>query len=291
VLEAYDAWSQQIDRLVKSEKTAMRYIVSMGQLKPYLTSIMLDEVNAKLLSSIVEDRRKKVTDATIKRDLLALSSVIKYAGGKGWIDSNPVLSWLALDQVNEKETLIVLPRAEDIALVKQRAAAMIGHLIDAAIVTGARQDELATAERANIDHKHKTFTVVGKRNKRRTIPLDRFDAYRVLTDVPTYVGSPVLFWHDKGEAYSTLSGQFYRVVEETAKWAKREKVDFKKFTFHSLRHLYAINSLKDGMSIYTLQSRLGHTSVATTERYLRAESGYLTAEEIHAAKFGKAVNS
>jgi integrase/recombinase XerD len=42
-----------------------------------------------------------------------------------------------------------------------------------------------------------------------------------------------------------------------------------------LRHLHAVNWLKDGRSIYDLQKRLGHTSIKTTEGYLQ----FLTAEE------------
>ena len=47
--------------------------------------------------------------------------------------------------------------------------------------------------------------------------------------------------------------------------------------FHDLRHLHGVAWLKSGRSIYALQQRLGHTSVKTTEGYLRA--GYLTHEE------------
>jgi integrase/recombinase XerD len=256
-------------------------------LAPFLINKALDQVNARLLSEIVEGRRKVgVKDGTIKRDLGAFSSVLRYAAGRGWCEGNPIPAWLALDQVNEVESRIVLPREQDIALVRERAPAMIVHAMDVAMRTGAREDELVKAQRLDIDRVRKQLTLVGKRNKRRTIDVDLFGGYDALVAIPAYVGSQNLIWHDDGEQYSTFPQQFYRITKEAMKWAKTNRLDFQKFTFHSLRHLHAINCLKSGMPIHTLKDRLGHTSVATTEKYLRA--GYLTAEEVRTAMYGKA---
>jgi integrase/recombinase XerD len=40
------------------------------------------------------------------------------------------------------------------------------------------------------------------------------------------------------------------------------------FRFHDLRHLYAVEMLRSGTSIYRVSQHLGHTSVSTTEIYL-----------------------
>lgn len=42
----------------------------------------------------------------------------------------------------------------------------------------------------------------------------------------------------------------------------------KKFSFHSLRHSFAINFIKDGGDIALLQKQLGHTNLAITSQYL-----------------------
>jgi integrase/recombinase XerD len=57
-------------------------------------------------------------------------------------------------------------------------------------------------------------------------------------------------------------------------------VPFRPFRFHDLRHLHAVNWLKDGRSIYVLQRRLGHASIKTTEFYCE----FLTPEEDMIAK-------
>lgn len=121
-----------------------------------------------------------------------------------------------------------------------------------------------------------------KRGKRRTIDLRPFDGVNLVRSLPAYVGSPLLFWHSAGEDYKNFASQFSAIVERTAKWAKANGVEFRPFRFHHLRHLHAIEWLRSGRSIYELQHRLGHASIATTEVYLRA--GYLTFEQIEAAK-------
>jgi hypothetical protein len=53
---------------------AKRYAVSLGQLEPLLVGKHLDEIDRKLFAEIEQARRVEgVTNATIKRDLAALS--------------------------------------------------------------------------------------------------------------------------------------------------------------------------------------------------------------------------
>jgi integrase/recombinase XerD len=49
-----------------------------------------------------------------------------------------------------------------------------------------------------------------------------------------------------------------------------------------LRHLYAVESLRAGVSIYRVSQDLGHTSVSTTEIYL----AHLTPDEADRARQG-----
>jgi integrase/recombinase XerD len=41
-------------------------------------------------------------------------------------------------------------------------------------------------------------------------------------------------------------------------------------SFHTLRHTFAVNYLRKGGNLYYLQRILGHSSITTTERYLRS---------------------
>jgi integrase len=96
--------------------------------------------------------------------------------------------------------------------------------------------------------------------------------------LPAY--GPWLFWHSGGENYKNFASQFASIAGRAAAWAVANSVAFRPFRFHDLRHLHAVNWLKDGKSMYVLQRRLGHASIKTTELYCE----FLTPEEDMAVK-------
>jgi integrase/recombinase XerD len=282
--EAFTAWDVQLTRSV-GPKTAKRYLVSLKQLSRWLDGRSLPEIDGRLVAGIIRERQKAgVTNATIKRDLGALSSVMNFCVLQEWIEANPVLA--KLDLVPERRDPIMLPTDRDIALVIERAPGMVAAMMKAALKTGAREDELAKAKRVDLDRARKQLTVVGKRNKLRVIDLVPFEGYEFLTALPAFVGKPFLFWHDKGEPYASFAPTFNKLMNRVDAWAKANGVEFRRFKFHHLRHRHAVDWLKSGRDIYTLQGRLGHTSVKTTEMYLE----YLTPEEVQAAKSGAAAH-
>jgi integrase/recombinase XerD len=183
-----------------------------------------------------------VTNATIKRDLVALSSVMNYAIGLGWLQVNPVLPRMKLLQ--ERRNPIVLPVPECVELVTARSPGMIADLIRVALATGAREDELITARREHVDHNRRQLTIIGKRNKRRTIDLEPFGGYDLVSALPAR--DPWLFWHSAGKNYKNFASQFGAIVSRTKAWAAANNVPFRPFRFHDLRHLHAVNWLKDG---------------------------------------------
>ncbi len=263
-------------------KTAKRYLVSLKQLAPWLDGRTLADINGRLAAEIIRERQRAgVTNATIKRDLGALSSVMNYAILQGWIDANPVLAKLAL--VPERRDPIALPTDRDIALVIERAPGMVGAMMKAALITGAREDELARSKRSDIARKQLTV-IKGKGNRLRVIDLAPFEGDEFFAGLPAYVGKPHLFWHDAGEPYASFAPTFHKLMDRTEAWARKNGVEFQRFKFHDLRHRHAVDWLKSGRDIYTLQHRLGHSSVKTTEIYL----AYLTPEEERAAKAGTA---
>jgi integrase/recombinase XerD len=286
-VEALEGWATWIERRV-GPKTVQRYACSLDQLRPFVDGRRLSEIDGRLVAEIIRARTADgVSNATIRRDLVALSSVVNFCLDQGWLESNPVLA--RMKRVTERRETIVLPRREDIDLVLARAPGMVKELIRAAMATGAREDELLRARRDDIDHGRRQMTLVGKRNKRRSISLDPFEGYALLRSLPTHVGTPLLFWHSTGESYKNFASQFSAIVARTAKWAAATGADFRAFTFHALRHWHAVHWLKSGRSIYALQHRLGHTSVKTTEVYLRC--GYLTFEEQQAVIAGARVDA
>ncbi|MGH6875925.1 MAG: tyrosine-type recombinase/integrase [Rhizomicrobium sp.] len=292
--EAVLSWAQHHVVHQVAPSTAQRYASSLASLKSYLADTFIDEIDKAKVRAIVDGRRVEgVTTATIRRDLTALADVLDYAIDQEWRtdDDNPARD--RLRKLKERRDPIVLPEHAHIARVIAAASPALAPLIEAALKTGCRQNELVTAQRAGLDHARRQLTVRGKGNKLRVIDLSTpaGDAYAVLRALPVRLGCRWLFWHHNGQPYRAAHKHFHELVVRVLQKAKDEAIaaghvepDFRRFRFHDLRHRFAVDYLKAGGSIYTLQQHLGHTSVQTTEIYLK----YLTPEEERAAKLGTA---
>ena len=144
------AWGEHIAASVKPS-TAKRYAVSLKQLEPFLLGLYLDEIDKRVISDAIRQRRATGTaNATIRRDLVALSSVLGYSEEEGWREDNPALA--RLRRLKERHDPIVLPEIDDIGRVIMRAPGLFARLIEAALLTGCRLDELRTLTRRQVDH-------------------------------------------------------------------------------------------------------------------------------------------
>lgn len=263
------------------QKTLKRYGVSLKQVEPYLTNLNIDAIDGAVISELITARRKrKATAATIRRDLTAISRVLEYAEAMGWREGNPTLSKRRI--LKERRTPIVLPEHADLETYISAATPAFGALIRAAYLTGCRQDELVTVKWRQFSHNRGTLEVIGKRGKRRTITLSE-DALNFFKSQPRALGSDLIFCQLDGTPFTQAASDFTHLRRGVLAQAKKAGVAVGRYRFHDLRHLFAVETLRNGtMSIYTLSKHLGHTSVKTTEIYLE----FLSPEEAEAAKQG-----
>lgn len=85
--------------------------------------------------------------------------------------------------------------------------------------------------------------------------------------------------------FTNVASNFSDYTRRAAARAAKAGVEYRRFRFHDLRHLFAVEYLREGRGgIYDLQRELGHTSVKTTEIYL----DYLLPEEATAVRAGVA---
>lgn len=266
-----------------SAKTHTRYLVSLKQVRPWLDGLDLRKINAAKLRELIKARRQLgVTNATIKRDLTAISSVLDYAIDEGWADENPTLS-VRHRRLKESRDPITLPDDEEIEMVKAAATPRFADAIDFARETGMRESEIfgLTWKQLKTDD----VPIVGKRNKLRVVPLTR-KAREIAERQARHIKQPYVFWHgEDGAPWSSPASRFGSIRRKVAKKAQKAAQPFRGFRFHDLRHLYAVEYLRRRKgSLYDLQQLLGHTSVKTTEIYLE----HLTPDQKMAAKQGEA---
>ncbi len=109
--------------------------------------------------------------------------------------------------------------------------------------------------------------VVGKGNKERSILIPRF----LLSGAKTLISFEKRHWKKEALVFvntqqrgALSKAQIHKIIVEAA---KRAGVD-EKVSAHWFRHSSATNALENGAPLDVVQATLGHTSPATTQKYL-----------------------
>lgn len=237
----------------------------------------------------VDENNPKLSQATIRRKLVVLQSILKQAVKLDIITSNPANA--------EKLTLqkVVAPKIEIFS--KQEAAQMLECLeqedlqfqvlVQLAIMTGCRCGELVGLKFSDFDYERNKLTVERSAYKLpgepiktkppkdyevRTITVNqhcidlvlllRAEKERQAAELGTaWIGDEWIFTQWNGEIMNpqTPTKQFSKFLQKNG--MKHRK-------FHSLRHTSATLLLYGGVNIKQVQERLGHGDISTTNKYL-----------------------
>jgi integrase/recombinase XerD len=280
------SWAGAWGHLGIKPNTGKRYVTSLAQVREKLDGKQVHEIGLALLKEIVRWRSKRgVSNATIRRDMTAVSSVLGHCLDEGWIEENPA-HMMDRSRFKERKTKIILPRPESLDLVFSETSRLLD-MGEFSLETGMRQEEVAGLEHDRVDRARMSATLEDtKGDAVREVPLTR-KALEIIDRQPRFFRSPFVFWHGQGERFTNVDSDWYAKTKRVAQKAAREGVDFKRFRFHDLRHLFAVRYLRQRKgSIYDLKETLGHESVKTTERYL----DHLTPDEKQWAMHGVAQN-
>lgn len=261
------------DMAAVGESTAKRYRVSLRKVDAHLQQFYLDQIGPRQISELIKARRLEgASNATINRDLTAVSRVMAAGLGKGANEHNPAKDYdRSLNR--ERREPIDLPTWDAVAAaIKLAPTPLWARIMDFASKSGMREAEILTLEKSRVDLKRKAITLTRTKGRRlRVVPLDG----PLLGECPAILkaamerGQSLVFGRPADTALKNFPSRY-------AAWRKKHKVAFR---FHDLRHLFAVTFLQRGGNIYDLQRILGHGSIKTTELYL----DYLTpAERRHA---------
>lgn len=275
--DAVVAWAESGFGGVKPS-SADRYRVSLRMLHAHFAPLYLDQISARRIGEYVRDRRRDgATNATIRRDLSALSRLIAHANAMGWGEENAARNF---DRSVIKERKFLMERVDPASfeMTLAKCAGMFAVYVRFLLATGLRADEGATILRSKLDWTAGRVTVNGKTGL-RTIDLSP-QALAIAKSAPPSLASAFLFWAPHGGRYTDPSQRFATARQSAHKSAHKAGRKFKRFRLHDLRHEYAIRWLESGGSIYRLQQHLGHSSVKTTESYC----AFITPEQAERAK-------
>jgi integrase/recombinase XerD len=106
--EAVIAWHEQAHASL-SEKALKRYLVSLNQCRSWLDGKAIHQIDVARLRDMLKGRRALgLSNATLRRDLTAVSAVLAVAQDEGWIEDNPALM-INRKRMPERRDPIMLP--------------------------------------------------------------------------------------------------------------------------------------------------------------------------------------
>lgn len=228
----------------------------------------------------------KNNSATVCRKLSALRSFFRLQLREAVITHDPLvgISGPKLKQsipvfltVDEVFKLLEEPAAKDACMSRDRA------ILEVLYSTGVRVAELVSINTEDLDFNSEMLRVTGKGNKQRLVPvgfvaLEAVKKWLKTRDIQIFQRRATqresdleaLFLNNRGGRLTTRSVE--RLVEKYARRAGLSQA----VTPHALRHSFATHLLEMGADLRSVQELLGHTSLATTQRYTHLTLDHLS---------------
>ena len=141
--------------------------------------------------------------------------------------------------------------------------------------SGLRISEVASLKVSNILSKEHKIRVIGKGNKERYAPLPDFTLklLRLYWIQNKDKITNNYFFPGKYKATKGTCISSFGIKEAFQKIKENNNLD-NSITFHTLRHSYATEFIKNGGDIWELKNILGHSSINTTSLYLHMAENF-----------------
>jgi integrase/recombinase XerD len=226
------------------------------------------KVNKVLVNNWILAEKEKCKSHTINGKIIAVRTMFKYAVKEEYLQLNPLAK---VEMLKEEKTVIrtysdgnldtLLDSFKGRGYMPVRNKTIVTMLME----TGIRNSELCGITLEDI--KGDSIRILGKGNKERYVGISKplklqFTKYmRVRERWLDGLTSPYLFLK-QGKKEMTR----YTVLKMIKDLGK--KLGIEQPTVHKIRHWYS-QTMLDNVDIYYVSKILGHSSVTTTERYLR----------------------
>jgi len=264
---------------LKYEKNSSAHTISsyrgdLAQLAGYLeekkvTLRGIDNIVLRgFLARLHQKNRKKTT---IGRKLAAVRSFFQFCLKKRWLDDNPAK--IVATPKQEKSVPSFLSEEEMAAFLDVPPSSRPLDARDRAILellyaTGIRVSELIGINLEEISFEERLIRVRGKGKKERLIPFGRKAEESLVLYLRARTsllkgrgGENALFLNYRGGRLTPRSVE--RLVD---KYIHLTAIN-RKVSPHSLRHSFASHLLGRGADLRVIQELLGHSSLATTQKY------------------------
>lgn len=219
--------------------------------------------------------------STVSRHVAALRNFSAWAHREGLAptDAAAALASARADQrlprvVDQDEAAALLECARSRASADDPVSVRDWAILELIYATGIRVSEACSLTTSSVDAAALTVRVVGKGDKERTVPFgvparDALDQWTVRARPSLAVGTDALFVGAKGGPIDprVVRAMIHRMCARSG---------VRDIAPHGLRHSAATHLLQGGADLRAVQEILGHSSLATTQRYTHVDAGRLS---------------
>jgi integrase/recombinase XerC len=267
-----------------SPHTVRNYRSDLFQFRDYLaegraaTGIDVRSVDALrirgFLGVLFEKQEKK---SSIARKLSAVRAFFKFLRREGVLAENPstIVSTPKQDKtlpriMTEEEMNTFLDRVAEATKAGDPVMRRDRAMLELLYASGLRVSELVGLDLRSVNFGDGMVLVRGKGRKERIVPFGSKAKQAIEDYLPVRErtlqerkksGKQALFLNVRGERLTTRS------VDRLVKKYVRDYGPAVKVSPHSLRHAFASHLLTEGADLRAIQEMLGHTSLATTQKY------------------------
>lgn len=269
-------------RSLAGVKSALNTLRSYFGARPIKTiyRASLRDYKSHRLSCVSEKTNRKISIATVNRELATLRRMLKVALSEGWIMRDPFFGAGVINIADEKKRERILTREEENRLLAacdieketietERSGKPFtmeveterGHLkplIILALDTGMRRGELFKLRWQDVDFDNGIIRIMAthtKTQRERLVPLTTRAENELL----------------KLKVFSTTERVFPFVDVKRAFKAVKDDAGMPDLRFHDLRHTAITRMVKGGISSAEAGKVAGHTQPQTTYRYINVD--------------------
>jgi integrase/recombinase XerC len=264
----------------RSENTLRSYQTDLELLSEFLTNKGItnwDKTNGELIKEwLIDLKKKNISNTTIARRISSVKVFFGFLVKRNFIETNPTLKLITpkLNKVlpnvlGQKQAEQLLTQAANLEVEEEIEEVRIRDyaILEVLYSTGIRVSELVGLDLDDINFSNLTLKVLGKGRKERIVPFgipakDAIDMY--LTESRNKFidkKTQALFLGQRGNRLNV------RQVRRILNKAMHQIENGKEISPHDLRHSAATHMLEAGADLRIVQELLGHSSLATTQKY------------------------
>ena len=264
----------------RSDNTIRSYQTDIELLFEFLTSRGLSsfkEIQTDFIKEwIVSLKKNNISNTTISRRISSIKVFFNFLVKNNLIEINPTLKIIApkLNKVlpnilgqKQADQLLTQAAIYEVQEESQEVRIRDYAILEVLYSTGIRVSELVGLDVEDINFSNLTLKVLGKGKKERFVPfgipareaIDKYlkDSRNSLNDK----NSQALFLGLRGKRLNV------RQVRRILNKAMDQIENSKEVSPHDLRHSAATHMLEAGADLRIVQELLGHSSLATTQKY------------------------